>query len=240
MLIEKLGRTAAAFALVTAALAGSLGTEPALAPPARAEVPAQAEVPAHAEVPAQAEAGAQASPADPGIRGALLRCGGGRKVMPLDADDGSRSTCTTSKRVWNWGKDALRSAQLQEGTPYGLGCEPGERIDCSCLVQWSFTQLPGFGHFERDSRSQEAWLDGLANDGRRTKVDAIRVSIADVQRGDLIFSTIDADPVVDHVAFYWSEGYVYDAPGPSSPAGLHARQLRSPEVVAVYRVIGVS
>ncbi len=229
MLIENLGRALAAFALVAGTLAGSLGAQPALAPPAQAEAQARAETVAEA----------QASLADPSIRAVHLRCGGGRKVMPLD-DDGSRSTCTTSKKVWNWGRHALRMAQLQEGTPYGLGCEPGELIDCSCLVQWSFTRLPGFGSFERDSRSQQAWLDGLASDGRRTKVDAIRVGIADVQRGDLIFSTIDSDPAVDHVAFYWSKGYVYDAPGPSSPTGLHARQLRSPEVVAVYRVTGVS
>lgn len=156
----------------------------------------------------------------------------------LDGEPGT--TCTTSKRIWNWGANALRTAQLQEGTPYGPACEPYAVVDSSCLVRWSFSELPGFGSFERGSRSQEAWLEDLASDGRRTRVDAIRVSLAEVQRGDLVFSAFDSGPGADHVSFYWSEGYVYGARDLNSPAGLHAQELRPAEVAAVYRITGVS
>lgn len=299
MLIKKLGRVLAAFALVTMSVAGSLGAQSAVAPAAQAE----------------------ASPSDPSIRGVHLQCGGaeayvsvrwwdsevvtvnytitntntsdgltpkiqftahnttqaqsygfdgsGWKVMPLTdgefsgsfgswnpsevgyildlavtlkngLDSESGTKCTSSKQIWNWGENALRMAQLQGGTEYALTCQPYQLIDCSCLVQWSFSQLSGFGTPPRDSRSQKAWLADLASDGVQTKVDAIQVSIADIQQGDLIFFDWESNDYIDHVAFYWSEGYVYDARNPDTTTGVHAQQLRSSEVVAIYRVTGVS
>jgi hypothetical protein len=156
----------------------------------------------------------------------------------LDSESGSR--CTTRKQIWNWGENALRMARLQDGTAYGLGkCEPYVLIDRSCLVQWSYSELSGFGTTPRDTRSQRAWLEELATDGRQTKVDALKVGTTDVQRGDLIYFDWENDNHIDHVAFYWSPGHVYDISSPDRTAGVRAQSLIS-DVVAVYRVTGVS
>lgn len=156
----------------------------------------------------------------------------------LDSESGTK--CTSSKQIWNWGENALRMAQLQEGTAYLLGgCEPYVLLDCSCLVQWSYSELSGFGTTPRDTRSQRTWLEGLATDGRQTKVDAIRVNAADIQQGDLIYYDWESNNHIDHVAFYWSPGYVYDTSSPDRTAGVRAQSLTS-DVVAIYRVTGVS
>lgn len=156
----------------------------------------------------------------------------------LDAESGNG--CTTSKQIWNWGENALRLARLQEGTAYRLGgCAPYVHLDRSCLVRWSYSELPGFGTAPRDTRSQRTWLEGLATDGRQTKVDALEVGAADVQRGDLIYFDWENDDHIDHVAFYWSPGQVYDTSSPDRTAGVRAQSLTS-GVAAVYRVTGVS
>ena len=157
----------------------------------------------------------------------------------LDSETSS-GKCTTGKQIWNWGENALRMAQLQEGTAYLLGgCEPYVLMDCSCLVRWSYSQLSGFGTPPRDTRSQQDWLEGLATDGRQTKVDAIRVNAADIQQGDLIYYDWESNNHIDHVAYYWSPGYVYDTSSPDRTAGVRAQSLTS-DVVAIYRVTGVS
>ncbi|MEU4386202.1 NlpC/P60 family protein [Promicromonospora sp. NPDC023805] len=156
----------------------------------------------------------------------------------LDPESGDK--CTASRQIWNWGQNALRVAQLQKGTAYRLGgCEPYVLLDRSCLVRRSYSGLSGFGTTPRDTRSQTTWLEALATDGRQTKVDALKVSAADVQQGDLIFYDWENDNHIDHVAFYWSPGHVYDTSSPDRAAGVRAQSLTS-DVAAVYRVTGVS
>lgn len=93
---------------------------------------------------------------------------------------------------------ALKAAISKLGRPYVWGAEGPDTFDCSGLVQWAYAQagvrVPRVTH--------QQWVAGP------------QVPLAQAQPGDLIFWRSDpTNPgYISHVAIYWGDGKVLQAP----------------------------
>ncbi|GAA2807046.1 C40 family peptidase [Nonomuraea dietziae] len=93
---------------------------------------------------------------------------------------------------------ALHAAAGKLGRPYVWGAEGPDTFDCSGLVQWAFAQagvrMPRVTH--------QQWVTGP------------QVPLSQVQPGDLVFWRSDpTNPgYISHVAIYWGNGKVLQAP----------------------------
>lgn len=93
---------------------------------------------------------------------------------------------------------ALQAAAGKLGRPYVWGAEGPDTFDCSGLVQWAFAQagvrMPRVTH--------QQWVTGP------------QVPLSQVQPGDLVFWRSDpTNPgYISHVAIYWGNGKVLQAP----------------------------
>jgi hypothetical protein len=117
----------------------------------------------------------------------------------------------------------IETARAQLGKPYQWGAEGPNAFDCSGLMQYAFgahgVQLP------RVSADQ-------AKAG-------VAVPLSDLARGDLIFTSWDGSPDVDHVALYLGNGEYIHAPRPGKPVqiGKITDSYRA-HILGVRRVIG--
>lgn len=117
----------------------------------------------------------------------------------------------------------IATARQQLGKPYRWGAEGPDSFDCSGLIQYAFgahgVQLP------RVSADQ-------AKAG-------VQVPLTDLTRGDLIFSTWDGSPDVDHVALYLGGGEFIHAPSPGQNVkiGKITDSYRQ-HILGVRRVVG--
>lgn len=97
--------------------------------------------------------------------------------------------------------EVIATARTALGKPYVWGAEGPNAFDCSGLMQWAFgkhgIQLP------RVSKEQARFGSTIPTGQARA--------------GDLIFSTWDRDPDVDHVALMISQEEFIHAPQPGSP-----------------------
>ncbi|MGV9303671.1 C40 family peptidase [Nonomuraea sp. NPDC003727] len=137
------------------------------------------------------------------LRRALLR------VLPKGSQVAAiNPVLAAPKKVTQWSSGSfMTAAQLTTalqagagklGRPYVWGAEGPDTFDCSGLVQWAFAQagvrMPRVTH--------QQWVTGP------------QVPLAQAQPGDLIFWRSDpTNPgYISHVAIYWGNGKVLQAP----------------------------
>ncbi|MET9336814.1 C40 family peptidase [Nonomuraea sp. NPDC003804] len=137
------------------------------------------------------------------LRRALLR------VLPKGSQVAAiNPVLAAPKKVTQWSSGSfMTAAQLTAalqagagklGRPYVWGAEGPDTFDCSGLVQWAFAQagvrMPRVTH--------QQWVTGP------------QVPLAQAQPGDLIFWRSDpTNPgYISHVAIYWGNGKVLQAP----------------------------
>jgi len=92
----------------------------------------------------------------------------------------------------------IADARSKLGSRYVFGAEGPDVFDCSGLMQWVFGQ-------------HGVKLPRVAADQAKA---GQRVSMSQLRPGDLIFSTWDSSPDVDHVALYIGGGEYIHAPRP--------------------------
>ncbi len=174
-------------------------------------------------------------------------------VTVKNGTDEEGSSCTVTKRIWNYSQLARRIAEFQAGDPYGLGYEGPNRFDCSGLVLYGYENInSGYGpeifpDFEntlgvRTAEAEMYKFRQWANDGRRTQYDAISVPASERQPGDLVFyDWADYPRAADHVAFWAGDGKVFDGYTDGVPMGEHVESdfWRS-RIASTYRIVGVS
>lgn len=137
------------------------------------------------------------------LRRALLR------VLPKGSQVAAiNPVLAAPKRVTQWSSGsfmsasqlttALQAAAGKLGRPYVWGAEGPDTFDCSGLVQWAFAQagvrMPRVTH--------QQWVTGP------------QVRLSQAQPGDLVFWRSDpTNPgYISHVAIYWGNGKVLQAP----------------------------
>lgn len=168
------------------------------------------------------------------------------KVVVSNGTEPEGLKCSHARRVFNFAQHAYRQATSRIGDRYEFGDEGPSTFDCSGLVWWSFNQVSNFPGFSgnRSALQMYNWVKDMASDNASTPwraIDAIRVSRADLQVGDLIFynqpASWDPDPI-DHVGFHAGSGNVLDAQR-ARGVSRHAENLGE-HIVAYYRLVGVT
>lgn len=148
------------------------------------------------------------------------------------------TTCSVTKKAYNYTRLAYQYALNQSDKRYVLGAEGPDAYDCSGLVKYAYNHVsnfPGWGSV-RSSAQQYEWARSEANNnnadlGNLKSRDAIRVSRSQLKVGDLIFYD-------GHVGFYAGSGRLYSAMSPSAGIGYMSIDYTTP--LGYYRVVGVT
>ncbi|GAA3767683.1 hypothetical protein GCM10022225_62650 [Plantactinospora mayteni] len=149
------------------------------------------------------------------------------------------TTCSVTKKTFNYTRLAYQYALNQIDKRYVLGAEGPDAFDCSGLVKFAYhrvTNFPHWGDSVRSSAQQYDWARSEADNNNADlsnlkSRDAIRVSRSNLKVGDLIFYS-------GHVGFYAGGGQLYSAMNPSAGIGYMSIDYTTP--LGYYRVVGVT